>query len=779
MEYSEKQTAAMAFVNNIFSTGSFIALALLSVVGLTLGYAPDSNAQPALTSATYDAAAGNLVVTGTNMTNGDTIAVNKLTLTGEGGAEYALTSTNVTASSATTFSITLNAIDKAAVNQIINKNGSSANDSTPYNLAAADDWNANITAGDTSDAINAVTANNVLIGQTITFGANPGPLELFCCAMPLFSINATGGASGNPVTFSSLSPSVCIVHPTFGIFAIGAGVCTIAADQAGNANYSAAAQVTQVITINKQNVSLSFGSNPGPVTFASGGTFLIQIFPSSAPTGANPVTTTSLTAGVCSVAGTTVTIVAVGMCTIAANQAGNANYNPAQQVTQDIIVNAISQTITFGTNPGPRSFAGALALVVTATGGTSGNPIVFTSLTSSVCNNVSGLAFIGSVGTCVIAANQAGNATHLVAPQATQAITITQGTQTITFGVNPGPLTFAPNGTFSVNATATGYTGVSIGPVVFTSLTTSVCTVIGNTVTTVTKGICIIAADQPGNANIDPAPQITQSITINGIPQGIMFDTPPNANVGDSGTLFATGGLSGNPVVFTSITPSICIMTDSTYTAIAGGGCTIAADQAGNAFYAPALRITRGIGVNGVPPVVTLSAVATRKQHFGSNRDILIDHTLPIGGNISTEPRAIGAGHQLVFQFSGPINLPGFPGAVDSALFDIGSASAVVNPLANNEVIVSLTGIPDNKRVKVTLTNVNNIAVPFAASIGFMLGDVNGTRSINASDISAVKARSGQTTDASNYRFDINVSGTVNSSDISAVKARSGLTLPP
>jgi hypothetical protein len=41
-----------------------------------------------------------------------------------------------------------------------------------------------------------------------------------------------------------------------------------------------------------------------------------------------------------------------------------------------------------------------------------------------------------------------------------------------------------------------------------------------------------------------------------------------------------------------------------------------------------------------------------------------------------------------------------------------------------------------------------------------------------------VKARSGQTTAAGNFRFDLNASGGINATDISAVKARSGLVLP-
>lgn len=119
---------------------------------------------PAISSATYNAATGVLTVTGSLMeanagANND-IAVSKLTLSGEGGVTYTLTSSDVEITSATEFSVTLNAIDRAAVNQILNKTGITSTGGTTFNLAAADDWNANVTTGDTSDATNALTVNN-------------------------------------------------------------------------------------------------------------------------------------------------------------------------------------------------------------------------------------------------------------------------------------------------------------------------------------------------------------------------------------------------------------------------------------------------------------------------------------------------------------------------------------------------------------------------------------------------------------------------------------------
>ena len=121
---------------------------------------------PAITSATYDASTGVLSVTGTDMTNGGTINVSLLTLTGQGGSTYTLTSPNVTTSSATAFSVTLTAADKIAVNGLLNKNGASSVGGTTFNLAADANWD--VTASAPADLTgNGVTVSNVA-SPTIT-----------------------------------------------------------------------------------------------------------------------------------------------------------------------------------------------------------------------------------------------------------------------------------------------------------------------------------------------------------------------------------------------------------------------------------------------------------------------------------------------------------------------------------------------------------------------------------------------------------------------------------
>ena len=122
---------------------------------------------PAITSVTFDAETGTLIVSGTNFKakTGDAndITIAKLTLRGEGGAAYTLTTSDVEIDSATQFTVTLNATDVEAINRIINKNGDSSTGGTTYNLAASDDWCTNITDGDISDTANTLAVSNVAI----------------------------------------------------------------------------------------------------------------------------------------------------------------------------------------------------------------------------------------------------------------------------------------------------------------------------------------------------------------------------------------------------------------------------------------------------------------------------------------------------------------------------------------------------------------------------------------------------------------------------------------
>jgi len=120
---------------------------------------------------------------------------------------------------------------------------------------------------------------------------------------------------------------------------------------------------------------------------------------------------------------------------------------------------------------------------------------------------VSGSTVTGvTAGSCIVAANQAGNANYTAAPQVTQSFSVGRGAQSITFGAVPG-LVFG--GTATVSATATS--GL---PVSFSSTTPSVCTLSGNLATALAMGNCVVAGNQIGNANYNVAPQVTQTLPV-------------------------------------------------------------------------------------------------------------------------------------------------------------------------------------------------------------------------------------------------------------------------
>ncbi len=136
---------------------------------------------PTISSASYDASTGILTVSGSNITNNGVIDVSKLTLTGEGGSSYSLTSANVNATGSTSFAVTLNVTDKNAVQLFLNKNGTSSTSGTSYNLAAADDWDSAVTAGNTADVSgNSVTVSNVAVPliSSATYNAGTGTLSV-------------------------------------------------------------------------------------------------------------------------------------------------------------------------------------------------------------------------------------------------------------------------------------------------------------------------------------------------------------------------------------------------------------------------------------------------------------------------------------------------------------------------------------------------------------------------------------------------------------------------
>ncbi len=186
---------------------------------------------------------------------------------------------------------------------------------------------------------------------------------------------------------------------------------------------------------------------------------------------------------------------------------GSCNVGINANVTLTPIFTALStQAIVFGA--APSLVIGGNA-TVSATGGGSGNPVIFTSLTGTICT-VSGTTVHGvAAGTCTIAANQSGNSTFSAAPQTTQSFTVfaSLSSQSITFA-NPGDRVLN-QGSLTLSATASSGLAVS-----FTSTTGGICAATGNVVAFFNPGTCTISASQPGGGSFAAATAVPQSFAV-------------------------------------------------------------------------------------------------------------------------------------------------------------------------------------------------------------------------------------------------------------------------
>jgi len=253
------------------------------------------------------------------------------------------------------------------------------------------------------------------LSQTITFGA----LSSKTFGVPPFSVTATA-SSRLPVTFASTTTAVCTVSATTVTVNAG-GTCTIRASQAGDANYAAAPSVSQSFTVAKASQTIAFGA----LAARSLGTAPFSI--TATASSGLAVTFASLTTPVCTVSGTTLTLVAVGTCTIEASQAGNFNYLAAPNVSQSFSVTSLTpQTIVFAALV--DRVLGAAPFTVSATA-SSGLPVTFASLTAPVCAVSGNTVTLVAVGTCTIRASQAGNANYAAAPNVDQSFAVGTGAQ--------------------------------------------------------------------------------------------------------------------------------------------------------------------------------------------------------------------------------------------------------------------------------------------------------------------------------------------------------------
>jgi len=260
------------------------------------------------------------------------------------------------------------------------------------------------------------------------------------------TVTAFSGPSGT-VTFldgASVLGSAAQAPWTFTASSLALGSHTLTAAYGGDTRSRSSS--SNSITI---QVDPGGGTSAQTITF---GPLSNQALGSSAPSlsatasSGLAVMFSSNTASVCTVSGANLTLLAVGTCSITANQIGNTVYAAAAPVTRTFTVIG-SQTITFAAIPNQILGVSPFQIAAQAS---SGLAVGIASTTPAVCKSSSGLVMLLGAGTCSITASQGGSAVYGAAPSVTRSFNVNQAKPTGTLmaaagspfsaGSNPGSI---------------------------------------------------------------------------------------------------------------------------------------------------------------------------------------------------------------------------------------------------------------------------------------------------------------------------------------------------
>lgn len=412
-------------------------------------------------------------------------------------------------------------------------------------------------------------------------------------------------SSGLPVVFSAdpTSAGVCTVSGST-VTPVGTGTCTIDADQSGNANYQAAVQVQQSFTVGLTPQSISFTSTPPAAATVGGAGYMITATATSGLAVSFSVAAGS--AGVCAISGATVSFTGAGTCTVNADQGGNSSYGPAAQVQQSFTVSApskSSQTITFTSTAPSSASVGGTPYHVTGTA-SSGLAVSFSIAagSASICSISGGTVSFTASGTCVVNADQAGNASYLAAPQVQQSFAVGLTPQAISFTSTAPGSAVVGGSTYTVAATASSGLPVTLS---IATGSAGVCSIAGTTVSMTGAGTCVVNADQAGNAHYAAAAQVHQSFAVGKGSQTVVFtSTPGNYDRNDPPYIISATSTSGLAVTFTTDPSSngVCSVSGNTVSFEGRGICIVYANQTGNANWLPAPQIQQVFDVKNHTP---------------------------------------------------------------------------------------------------------------------------------------------------------------------------------
>lgn len=479
---------------------------------------------------------------------------------------------------------------------------------------------ASVASTDAYEPASAATPLSITVAklsQTITF--EPGESVAWADGPVTLSPTATSDLTVSVIT---TTPDICSVDG-LDVTLLDGGPCVLVASQAGNSSYLAAPDVERTVIVTGAPQSISFDT-PSDRPWS---TATFDVAPTSS--AGLPVSVASSTPSVCSVEGSTVSLLTSGTCTLVASQAGDEFYGSAAPVEVELTVDPAAQADLVA-DVSATTVVPGLSVELSTTGGSGDGAVTYAVTSGSEHCSIEGSTLVAlGAGTCTVTATKAGDDRYASISADAPLVSVERASFDIDV---EGDATAIPGETVTVTVTATGLVPTlvpgDVRPVLSGTTTlasaepesaawtvapdglsaTAEISVTAGDVGTLSIG-AEVGTSTSYQATADATPH---DITVARGSQSITPDIPAEMAFADGELTLVATSTSGLAVTFTTTTPSLCTIEGTTITPVTGGDCVVVASQAGDWSYLPAADVERTLHITGAPQTITFEEPADR-----------------------------------------------------------------------------------------------------------------------------------------------------------------------
>ena len=437
--------------------------------------------------------------------------------------------------------------------------------------------------------------------------------QLLYVESPKATTNLTfaGGSSSGAVTYS-VDPgaaSVCSVAVVNGVPVLTAnyyGFCVVTATKAGDLVYADATATATIrialpgtqIAVTVPNPTVTFVASPGTVSTVS--------VLGSLPSDVISYSVDASSKSICSVSGNgttaNVTSLSTGLCSILVidvSKAPDGTLIASGAVATLTILKGDQTAVTATPATNSVYFSTPAATdVITVAGGVANATITATVDSSTAANcsvTVSGSKITMTalqVGNCLINYTSTGSDTYNDFTGSVSVTVLKSKQADLILSSNPTSLVYSASTPATAVISVSGGSGTGAVTYRVSNASSTICSISGNTITSLTGGDCVVEVTKAGDNNYAEA---TGSITVNiakanqssltatSLSSNLTYD-PKNAV---TTTVSATGG-SGTGEITYAVSPSsseICAVDGNLITVLMPGTCVVTATKASDPFY--------------------------------------------------------------------------------------------------------------------------------------------------------------------------------------------------